>query len=75
MTSEGMDSVFCGDCLTRLSAISLPCPKCKKYTKYVYGKMLNNPSDSRWTQSAFEKNLEHNTIHSFENSLVDRRGF
>lgn len=75
MTNLGMDSVFCGDCLTRLSAISLPCPKCEKYTKYVYGKMLDNPLDSRWTQSALDKHLAKNTIHSFESSLIDRRGF
>ena len=75
MTSLGMDSVFCGDCLTRLSAISLPCPKCNKYTKYVYGKMLNNPNDTRWTPSALEIHMEKNTIHSFENNLVERRGF
>ena len=75
MTSLGMDSVFCGDCLTRLSAISLPCPKCKKYTKYVYGKMLENPNDSRWTPSALELHMERNTIHCFENNLQERRGF
>ena len=75
MTSLGMDSVHCGDCLTRLSAISLPCPKCKKYTKHVYGKMLSNPLDERWFPSALEQQTEKNTIHSFENSLVERRGW
>lgn len=63
MTRYGMDSVHCGDCLTRLNAISLPCPRCKKYTVHVYGKMLQNPQDERWTPSALEKHMEKNTIH------------
>ena len=75
MTGQGMDSVYCGDCLTRLSAISLPCPKCNKYTVYVYGKMLANPLDDRWKESSFEKHLKKNAISSAENNLKERRGF
>lgn len=48
------DSIHCGDCGQRLGGLVYHCPFGHQ-SRYVYGKMLNNPADPRWNAPLYNK--------------------
>jgi len=54
-TEFGKDSIHCAECLQRLGGESFPCPFGHGYSMFVYGKMINNPSDPRWNRPEYNR--------------------
>ena len=48
------DTINCHACFQRIGSISFGCPSCGSYD-YVYGNMLRNPMDRRWTLAKYSK--------------------
>ena len=46
------DTVNCGECFQRMGNTSFGCPVCGSYN-YVFGRMLKNPMDRRWTLAKY----------------------
>lgn len=59
------DSIHCADCGQRLGGLSYGCPIDSKHSGYVYGKMLNNPADERWSSPTFNKSKFLTTYSAF----------
>ena len=49
------DTLHCSECYQRLGNTAFGCPCCGSYATYVFGKMLKNPADRRWTLPRYSK--------------------
>ena len=70
---EEPDTVHCDACYQRLGNQCMPCPLCVNSGR-VYGKMLKNPMDRRWTLPRYsgEKDKKENITTGAELSLKNR---
>ena len=69
-TKFGKDSIHCSTCLQRLGGMSYPCPFGHGYD-FIYGMMINNPSDPRWMEPRYQK-LKHQETSCAEQQLKER---
>ena len=75
------DSIHCSTCLQRLGGMSYPCPFGHGYD-FIYGKMMNDPSDKRWSLPRYNKSkfvteyhdsLGHHVERSFAEQQLNER--
>ncbi len=66
------DTVNCGRCFQRIGSPSFGCPVCHGY-EYVYGKMLRNPMDIRWTLPRYKKHEENFRATIAQEKLKERQ--
>ena len=67
------DTVNCGECFQRMGNTAFGCPVCHSYN-YVFGRMLKNPMDRRWTLPKYSglKRYNPNHLSSAERTLGER---
>lgn len=66
------DTVHCSSCFQRLGNAVMPCPLCGSSGR-VFGKMLKNPTDRRWTLSRYSGKPDKNTVNIKELELRSRQ--
>ena len=66
------DTVHCSSCFQRLGNACMPCPLCVSSGR-VFGKMLKNPTDRRWTLPRYSGKPDKNTVHIRDLELKARQ--
>ena len=66
------DTVNCGKCFQRIGSPSFGCPVCGGY-EYVFGRMLRNPMDIRWTLPRYKKHEENFRATMAQQKLKERQ--
>ncbi len=66
------DTVNCVHCFQRIGSPSFGCPACGSYD-YVFGKMLRNPMDRRWTLPRYKKYDENFKAKMAQQKLKERQ--
>jgi hypothetical protein len=69
---QEQDTVNCGKCFQRIGSPSFGCPVCGSY-EYVYGRMLRNPMDIRWTLPKYKKYEENRRATVAQEKLKERQ--